>query len=70
MIISNEFMRRLKELASKHVWSDDLQSGDTVIDDFAGGNVDDAYYGGERAGTTRLARLILTELGVEFTIEE
>lgn len=58
----------LKEIAQERVFSD--CSGDVVIDDWAGGNVDDAYYIGVRAGRTELAREILDEQGIEYEIEE
>ena len=54
-------------LSKKEIWFDktdddegnvDLDS-DICVDDYAGGNVDDAYYGGERAGYTQLARDLL-----------
>ena len=64
-----KLIEQLKKLAEKRTWADGLDA-DTIIDDYAGGNIDDAYYGGERAGETSLARSILTELGIEFMIEK
>lgn len=58
-----ELIERLKKLAEKGCWSD---NEDFAIDDYAGGNVDDAFYGGERSGEITLARDILDFLGVEF----
>lgn len=51
---------KLKKLASRKCWSD----GDNfVVDDMAGGNVDDAYDGGWRDGETMLARELLEIFG-------
>lgn len=63
-------VKRLKKLAETRSWADGLEEPDTIVDDYAGGNIDDAYYGGERAGETSLARSILKELGIEFVIED
>ncbi len=68
MEISEEVIARLKKLAERRTWADGLDN-ETIVDDFAGGNIDDAYYGGESSGETSLARSILTDLGVEFMIE-
>lgn len=57
----NEQMKmKLEKLASETAWSDDE---DFCTDDYAAGNVDDAYYGGERAGEINLARALLKEFG-------
>lgn len=61
-----ELIEKLKKLASQTCWADGL--GESTIDDYAGGNMDDAYYGGETSGEVCLARYILGELGVEFTV--
>lgn len=53
---TSELKAFLENLAGKEVWEDDP---DSIVDDFAGGNVDDAYDGGFRAGQTILAREIL-----------
>ena len=68
--MNEKLIDRLKKLAETFTWADGMKKPDTIIDDYAGGNEDDAYYGGERSGQTELAREILTELGIEFTIEE
>jgi len=67
--MNEKLIERLKKLAERRVWADGF-TGETYIDDYAGGNIDDAYYGGENSGETILARSILTELGIKFTIEE
>jgi len=68
--MNEKLIERLKKLAARRTWADGLTEPDTIIDDYAGGNMDDAYYGGENSGETSLARSILIELGVEFIIEE
>jgi len=56
----NEAMiMRLKALAGKKCWSDDE---DFMVDDYAGGNIDDAYAGGVRDCEVSLAREITAEL--------
>lgn len=53
---TSELRKFLENLASKECWEDDPEC---IVDDYAGGNVDDAYDGGFRAGQTVLARGIL-----------
>lgn len=53
---TSELRKFLENLASKESWEDEP---DFIVDDFAGGNVDDAYDGGFRSGRTILAREIL-----------
>jgi hypothetical protein len=67
--MNEELIERLKKVASERTWADGLEEPDTIIDDYAGGNIDDAYYGGERSGEASMARSILKELGIEFVIE-
>lgn len=66
------FKERMIKLASERTWGDSLNSedSDAVVDDYAGGNVDDAYYGGERAGATDIAREVCNEMGWPYTIED
>ncbi len=50
----------LEKLAKKNCWDDRMEKDEGgYIDDFAGGNVDDAYQGGMDTGETWLARDIL-----------
>jgi hypothetical protein len=51
---------KLEKLASRECWSDDE---DFMVDDYAGGNIDDAYYGGNADGEAGLARALLAEFG-------
>jgi hypothetical protein len=37
-----------------------------MVDDYAGGNIDDAFSVGETAGETILARKILKDLGLRW----
>lgn len=64
--LSPELIAKLKEAAERGCWADKLDGDDEVVEDFAGGNVDDAYDGGYRSGETEMARWLLNELGVEF----
>ena len=54
-----EVKNMLTKLAERECWCDD---NDFMIDDYAGGNVDDAYYGGSNDGETLLARELLVLL--------
>lgn len=65
-MLKAETIARLKELARAQPWDEHEDGEDVVIDDFAGGNVDDAFDGGMRAGETYLAREILTELDISW----
>ena len=65
--MNEEFIQRLKELAASDAWADELGDGsDVIIDDFAGGNVDDAFWGGYESGEIQLAREILSELNIKW----
>lgn len=46
----------LQTLATQVAWDDDE---DFIADDYAGGNQDDAFYGGQRSGEILLARELL-----------
>jgi len=60
MELSAEMIVKLEKLATRKIWSD---NPDFMIDDYAGGQTDDAFYGGSDAGETLLAREIL---GLQF----
>jgi hypothetical protein len=65
--LSTEYIETLKKLAKRKTWQDTIYDDeDTVIDDFAGGNVDDAFDGGYRSGETDLARQVLDNLGISY----
>lgn len=50
----------VEALAKEEVWADGLDTeGDVIVDDYAGGNVDDAYQGGVNSGEVLLARRLL-----------
>ena len=54
----------LRKIGDQEVWSDDPKW--QGANDYAGGNIDDAYYGGYDDGRIVLAREILTKLkGIE-----
>jgi hypothetical protein len=61
--LDQEMIARLKKLAAEETIFDS-EDEDVVIDDYAGGNVDDAYWRGTRDGETSLARDILVALGL------
>lgn len=58
--INDAVIELLNGLAEQDSWSDDV---DFMIDDYAGGNLDDAYYGGFKDGQIDLAREILELIG-------
>jgi hypothetical protein len=64
--LSKEVIDNLIKLAKNETIFDGDDDGDVVIDDYAGGNVDDAYYLGERNGQTYLARDILAGLDIKW----
>ena len=63
-MISREMLDRLRELAGGECYYDD-ENPNVVIDDYAGGNVDDAFYAGERAGEVMLARQVIADIVAE-----
>jgi len=67
MTLTPEYIETLKTLAKRKTWQDRMdEKEDTVIEDFAGGNVDDAFDGGYRAGETDTARQVLDTLGITY----
>lgn len=60
-----EMIELLKKYAKTKCFYD-LDLEDQVIGDYAGGNMDDAFYYGEANGTTMLARKILDSMGIEY----
>jgi hypothetical protein len=66
-----KFIDYLKRLAQQKCWDDLREENDEfVVNDYAGGNVDDAYSGGETSGETILARDVLKELGINWPDSE
>lgn len=62
----NEAMiEELKRIARRECFYDD-EDEDVIVDDYAGGNIDDAFSVGETAGETMLARRLLEDLGIEW----
>lgn len=59
----------LKRLAERSTFNDN-EDDDACVYDYCGGNVDDAFAMGERAGETEIARTVLTALGVDYDIDE
>jgi len=66
--MDEKLIDRLKKLASSECYYDD-EDEDKVVDDYAGGNVDDAFSAGEYAGQIMLARDILTALKIQWWVE-
>lgn len=48
----------LEKIAGVEAWDDD---DCFCVDDYAGGNEDDAFYGGKRSGEINLARELLAK---------
>lgn len=57
-----EMKAMLEKLATRSCWCDDE---DFMVHDYAGGNIDDAYYGGYSDGESELARLLLSMIKEE-----
>lgn len=66
--MNDSVIELLKGLAGDDCYYDD-EDEDVCVDDYAGGNVDDAFDVGERAGEVMLARRILDDLGIEWREE-
>jgi len=67
MTLTPEYIETLKTLAKRKTWQDKMdEKEDTVIEDFAGSNVDDAFDGGYRAGEAGVAREVLDTLGIAY----
>jgi hypothetical protein len=63
--LTSEMIDHLKKLASRECYFDD-EDENKVVDDFVGGNVDDAFDLGKLAGETLLAREVLKSMGIEW----
>jgi hypothetical protein len=68
-MMNEAFIDYLKKMAQSHCFHDN-DDEDVMVDDYAGGNVDDAFEMGERAGEVTLARSVLTNLGIEWVLED
>ena len=62
--MNDELIEKLKYEAEQH---DASQDEDFNVDDYAGGNLDDAFSFGTSIGRIGLAREILEALGIEYT---
>lgn len=66
-MLSKEIIAQLKKTANRKCWYEQVGDDDSfVVDDFSGGNQDDAYEGGIRDGETQLAREVLHDLGIDW----
>lgn len=63
------YIESLKKLAKTTCWQDrfDDPDNDSIVYDWAGGNIDDAYQGGLEAGEILLAREVLSNLNIDWT---
>lgn len=68
--LSGKYIEDLKSLARSSTWDEKIADSnfEQSIDDFAGGNIDDAYEGGQRAGEIYAARDLLMLLGVDWAV--
>jgi len=63
MMMTTEMIDRLIKIAQSKAWDDDE---DFLVDDYAGGNIDDAFSGGWDAGKISMARCVLIAIGVDW----
>lgn len=61
--MNDNLIEKLKKLASSECFFDDE---DAIVDDYAGGNVDDAFDAGSHAGEVTLARYILNSMEISW----
>ena len=64
-MLNTEKIEQLKVMAASECFSDS-EGEDVIVDDYAGGNVDDAFSLGVTEGETLLARDILKSMGIEW----
>ena len=67
--MEEKVIKVLKRFARKDCYYDD-EDDNKCVEDYAGGNVDDAFGVGEHAGEVMLARDILTHMGISWAGEE
>ena len=66
-LLDQDMVAKLISLAKdKTIYDNEDEDEDVVIDDFAGGNVDDAYNIGQSDGEIYLARRILGSMGIDW----
>lgn len=58
MSLIGDLIAMIEKEAKKKCWEDSIDDG-FIIDDFAGGNIDDAYDGGVESGRVEFARELL-----------
>ncbi len=61
--MNEQLIQKLVGLAQYTAWDDDESF---LVDDYAGGNEDAAYYGGQRDGEIHLARFLLNYMGIAW----
>ena len=67
--MEEKLIKQLKRFARKECYYDD-EDDNKCVEDYAGGNVDDAFGVGEHAGEVMLARDILTHMGISWAGKE
>ncbi len=67
----NEDVKRLiQKNAGKETWSDVIGEDDGfIVNDLAGGNIDDAFEGGVEEGRVDFARTICVKMGWGWDVE-
>ena len=65
--MTEQMIERLKNVARMESFYDN-EDEDVIVDDYAGGNIDDAFELGERAGTIELAREVLKALNIDWVV--
>ena len=63
--MNERMIEKLKNLAKSDCYYDD-ETEDKMVDDYAGGNIDDAFSYGETAGEVMLAREVLKALDIKW----
>jgi hypothetical protein len=63
--MNHEMIALLKAKAARDCFYDD-EDESVIVDDYAGGNIDDAFALGERAGEVLLARKILSSMNIDW----
>ena len=65
--MNEKIINQLKDLARQDcVYDSDSEDEFLCIDDYAGGNIDDAFFLGETAGKVTLARSLLKAMRIDW----
>lgn len=67
VMLPPDLVAKLIKASKRNTWGEQSDDDDdTIIDDFAGGNADDAYAGGVADGKALMAREVLTAFGISW----